>query len=839
MSDSTFHDEEFQNIVLSYLWREHSYFGKYEESFSPTYFDSSVNQAIFGCISSYYTQYRKTPSKEVLLELSRSQYPKDTEDDTRKRQAQHERISKLVECDITDDKFIDLKIREFVAYKAMYEFVSGALSGLKAGKYDADLPKKARLALAKGEKAFETGLHWTGDSYSRVLSFYEEDTSLKIPTNIALFDEHVRKGGMTAGELGLILALPKGFKCTNPYKENFMYDGTVKKSKDIKVGDLLMGDDSTPRQVLEVCSGRGQMYRVTQANGDPYEVTGNHVLCLKRLARSIPKSSRYHTSQFLEMTVEDYSKKPAGFHREWKGYKVGVDFPEQPVPLDPYFVGLWLGDGSSRGVAITVGDDDVELHPYLKDFAEKYEVDIRDEHKWVNSERVKCTLVALVKRVGKLNPVLTKLRSLGLVKPARKHIPNICKINDRKTRLQVLAGLIDSDGHYNKKKGFIFTNSNKQLCEDTCWLARSLGFKAHIIPIKSSYKKKDGTKKECPSYRVIIQGKISEIPTKLPRKKGKDSPKASERTALKVEPIGEGDWCGFLLDGNHHYLFSDFTVTHNSGTMLNFGYGAMKHFYQHSPAFRANGDTKTYDIGYLTLELSEELVASRFDRCCLGWDLNRILADPVGAAKALDQMRQFLGGDLYIKQYASKSASCDTFREYLDRMWEYKGVKFSELFVDYLDLVKLSGGQTRLREDTVSALICEELRELAIDYKIPIWSAVRANREAVSSPNISMKHMSKSFERIGIADITIALCQTEQEKQDQKMRIVPIASRNDAEGKQLNCTIDYARMRLYADEVVDIEYEDAKKGSGRAFDAFAQKGLMKKSVGGNSGEVTD
>lgn len=645
MADSTFHDEEFQNVVLAYLWREPSYFSKYEDSLSPTYFDSSVNQAIFGCISSYHATYRKTPSREVLCELTRSQYPKDTEDDTRKRAAQAERVSQLFECDITDDKFIDLKVREFVAYKAMYEFVSGALGGLKAGKYDPDLPKKARLALAKGEKAFETGLHWTGDSYSRVISYYEEDTSLKMPTNIPLFDEHVRKGGMRAGELGLILALPKGFKCSSPCKENLMYDGTVRKSRDIKVGDLLMGDDSTPREVLEVGSGRSQMYRVTQANGDPYEVTGEHVLCLK------------YDDQFLEIEVENFLKESETFRSKWKGYKVGIDFTG-PIP-------------------------------------------------------------------------------------------------------------------------------------------------------------------------TIVEERTQD-------------------SVLKVESIGEGDWCGFLLDGNHHYLFSDFTVTHNSGTMLNFGYGALKHFYQHSPAFRENGDTKTYDVGYITLELSEELVASRFDRCCLGWDLNRILEDPVGAAKGLDQMRRFLGGDLYIKQYASKAASCDTIREYLDRMWEQKGVKFSELFVDYLDLVKMSGGQTRLREDTVSALICEELRELAIDYKIPIWSAVRATREAVSSPNVSMKHMSKSFERIGIADLTIALCQTEQEKQEQKMRIVPIASRNDAEGKQINCTIDYSRMRLYADEVVDIEYDDAKGGSkggggGKAFDAFSQKGLMKKGPAKTSstGEATD
>lgn len=750
---NNFHDEEFQKTLLAYLWRKDGVYVKYEESFSPSYFDSSVNVSAYGLLSSYFKTYRKMPSLEVVMELVRVQYPGESEDDVRKRAAQCARFEEFVALDISDDKFIELKVREFTQYKAMYEFVVEAFEGVKTKKYDPELPKKARLALSKGEEAFDKGLEWTDGAYSRVIEYYQEDSALRIPTNLTLFDEHVRQGGMRGGELGIILALPKGFKCSSPDKENLMYDGTIKRSRDIKVGDLLMGDDSTPREVLEVGSGRGQMYRVTQANGDSYEVTGDHVLCLKQLEHQVSAKC----GQFLEMTVEEYSKQTLGFQRRWKGYKVGVDFPSQPVNVDPYFVGLWLGGGCYS--------------------------------------------------------LTSSLRSIGLTEPVEGGIPRTYKINDRGKRLSLLAGLMDGAGRYVKSIGFIFINSNRTLCEDICWLARSLGFRSHITGVKS--------------YRVMIQGKLSEIPTKLPRKGGKDSPKASERTTLTVEKIGVGDWCGFLLNGNHRYLFSDFTVTHNSGTMLNFAYGGLKHFYQHSTAFKRVEGGASYNMLYFTLELSSELIASRFDRCCLGWDIHRIIADPVGAAKSLESMQQFLGGRLFIKQYASRTASCDTLREYIDRMYQQYGIKFCQIFVDYLDLLKMSGSMGKnLREDSIATAICEDLRAVAIEYGIPIWTACRATREAVGAPFVSMKHMSKSFERIGVADQVIAVCQSEEEKQKSECRIVPVASRNDGEGKQLNCTIDYPRMRLYCNEAVDIEYEAASK-SGKAATAFASKGMLK------------
>ena len=87
-----------------------------------------------------------------------------------------------------------------------------------------------------------------------------------------------------------------------------------------------------------------------------------------------------------------------------------------------------------------------------------------------------------------------------------------------------------------------------------CW---SLGFRAHLS---------EKFVKGVTYYRLFISGNLDQIPTKLSRKKA--SPRIINKdpyvTSINVESIGEGDYYGFMLDGNHRYCLEDGTVTHNT-----------------------------------------------------------------------------------------------------------------------------------------------------------------------------------------------------------------------------------------------------------------------------------
>lgn len=141
------------------------------------------------------------------------------------------------------------------------------------------------------------------------------------------------------------------------------------------------------------------------------------------------------------------------------------------------------------------------------------------------------------------------------------------KCNTREVRLQVLAGLIDTDGYYDKKGNtFDFIQKKEDLFDDLIYLARSLGFACYKSKCKKSCEYK-GEKKEGEYFRCSISGNIQEIPTKIKRKQAKPRKQIKDVlvTGFKLEEQGEDNYYGFTLNENHLFLLSDFSVYHNTG----------------------------------------------------------------------------------------------------------------------------------------------------------------------------------------------------------------------------------------------------------------------------------
>jgi predicted PilT family ATPase len=146
------------------------------------------------------------------------------------------------------------------------------------------------------------------------------------------------------------------------------------------------------------------------------------------------------------------------------------------------------------------------------------------------------------------------MKALNLLQ--NKHIPDVYRINDRETRLEVLAGLIDTDG-YLCFNCYEICTKYEMLKNDILYLARSLGFAAY-----SSQK----MVKDKKYHRIRISGEISLIPTKVKRKIGHERQQTKNvlRVGLELEEAGYGEYYGFELDKDGLYCLGDFTVTHNS-----------------------------------------------------------------------------------------------------------------------------------------------------------------------------------------------------------------------------------------------------------------------------------
>lgn len=387
------------------------------------------------------------------------------------------------------------------------------------------------------------------------------------PEQIVVKNEIVRDLNKTGS--GCLSAYVGFGKCHGLNTPILMYDGSIKMVQDVKVGDQLMGDDSTPRNVLSLARGRETMYDVIPKKGEKYTVNESHILSLK----CSKSNGKYKKGEIYDVSVEEYLDLPHWCNTGKDGnilvgYKVGVDFNNKDVELEPYMLGYWLGDGTNCRTEITTIEDPVV--EYFKEYAEKlgcYVTQGKDTKNHKGS--IQYTMAGKIMN-GKRNPnkMMKMLQECNVI--GNKHIPLAYKANSRQIRLELLAGIIDSDGYY-IGNCYEITQKNEVLFDDIVYLARSLGFAAYKKKVKKSCMY-NGEKKEGVYYRTNIHGfGLEEIPVKCERKKAKSRKQIKDalRTAIRLEKKEVDDYYGFTLDGNHRYLLGDFTVTHNTITAIN------------------------------------------------------------------------------------------------------------------------------------------------------------------------------------------------------------------------------------------------------------------------------
>ena len=399
-------------------------------------------------------------------------------------------------------------------------------------------------------------------------------------------------------------------KCHGIDTPILMYDGSIKMVQDIETGDLVMGDDSTPRKVLSLGRGEDEMYDILTQKGDKYSVNSEHILCLKvsglniiKIRKDIQGNNRYQTAYFnpytykiqykifaeentakmylenliaqqksdiVEISVKDYLKLPKSIQQALKGYMTGVEFESKDVLLDPYILGVWLGDGCSSKSMIT--NQDAVILSYLRNELKKEKLNLSYVDKYdynIVSDEENRPYPGISHKTGlkyeNKNKFTKSLLHYNLYN--NKHIPNDYKINDKNTRLQLLAGLLDTDGYYDTRgNNFEITQKSNKLAEDIVFLCRSLGYSANIKKCEKSCTYKNEVKTGIYNRIHIYGENIQDIPTKCLRKKARTSVrnKNSQVSGIKVIPRGRGNYYGFELDNNHRYVLGNFIVTHNT-----------------------------------------------------------------------------------------------------------------------------------------------------------------------------------------------------------------------------------------------------------------------------------
>jgi replicative DNA helicase len=523
--------------------------------------------------------------------------------------------------------------------------------------------------------------------------------------------------GLQPSSLNVLAARPSMGKCLAKGTKVVKYDGRLEAVENIQMGDLLMGPDSRPRRVLSVARGREKMYWIRQHKGVDYRVNESHILSLKR--------GRFpNKGEIIDISVRDFLSKSKKFQSGFRGFKVAIDLPDQAVPIAPYFIGLWLGNGRRSALGITTRDQ--EVVDYLYSYAASLGMTVtKNDARGKHCPTYSITSITRGLHGGseffKASSWPGQLNSLRLLK--NKHIPDVYLYNSRRVRLELLAGLIDADGHYvaSQDGPYEITTKNERLAKQIKYLVDSLGYRTSLIAKKATLKSKCY---ECTVYRVRFNGNVDEIPVKVARKKAR--PRADHKdwqlTGIRVEPDGTDDYYGFTLSGDGRFLLEDMTVTHNTALALTIGQNA---------ALR-DGQT----IGVFSLEMSAVQLVTRMLCSEARVDMSRVRNGQLSERdfqRLADTAGRMSEAKIFIDDNADMSVM--ELRSRARRLMAEHGLGL--IIIDYLQLMTgsnkgASGGENRQQEIST---ISRGLKALARELDVPVLVLSQLSRAVESRPN--------------------------------------------------------------------------------------------------------
>ena len=174
-------------------------------------------------------------------------------------------------------------------------------------------------------------------------------------------------------------------------------------------------------------------------------------------------------------------------------------------------------------------------------------------------------------------------------------------------------------------------------------------------------------------------------------------------------------------------------------------------------AIGANSMKKGRHIVHYSLELNEAYVGLRYDSIFTGIANQNLKYHKDDVQSQMEKLK----GDLVIKYYPTKSASVNTLSAHLKRITTL-GTEVDMVVVDYADILKDTGGSKEVRHALGN--IYEDLRGLAGEFQIPVWTASQANRSALDEDVIEATKVSESYQKIMTADFVMSLSRKVEDK---------------------------------------------------------------------------
>lgn len=381
--------------------------------------------------------------------------------------------------------------------------------------------------------------------------------------------DQARNGGLYndfAGGNHAVELSKRGSGKAHPYDADVITPTGIRKWGDLQIGDYVFGDDGSPTKIIDIPFDKtAPIYKITLKDGRTVEASEGHLW--KVYVHNRKGLQILTTKELLDIYKAERKisyRNPSGVEFRCGVIRnEGIELPNKDIPIDPYTLGLLLGDGCFRTLRTNNS-----LYYTCQDTDAKYIIP-NIPYK-VTKRKYKYAYSIWIDKGAHI------LDSLGLWmhKSEDKFIPKEYLFNSKDVRRNLLKGLIDSDGYVSNSShphnGYEISVSSKQFAEDIMWLCRSLGYNADMhIKHPWYYNKQKEKVQGLTSYRVSIH--TEDTLSYLPRKKNICSTSAYSKSRnlytriVDIEYVGEKQAKCITVDNKSHcYLIEDFITTHNS-----------------------------------------------------------------------------------------------------------------------------------------------------------------------------------------------------------------------------------------------------------------------------------
>lgn len=614
----------------------------------------------------------------------------------------------------------------------------------------------------------------------------KEDYRCAIPTGADKLDEALY-GGLGKGELGLIIS-PLGVGKAQPLHSRILTPEGYKTMGDIQIGDYVIGGDGQKHAVLRTFpQGIRPVYKVSFSNGTSCECDIDHLwnvnTVFQRRNKSYvkgsgvkyPKKKHNPDWSFKTMSLRDIIAK--GLRRinskgEEKEYIFTiptvkpVEFEEQKIDFDPYFLGYYIGDGCCQRQSITVRNQDyTEAHKLL---TYKANGQIREfYHEKRNVWNFDLNGDLRRKSIEKLGACNTK----------DKYIPKEYLFNSIKNRVDLLCGLMDSDGYVNKRGICQYSTKSKQLSEDIYFLVRSLGGNASIKTKKVKYYSKKREKYivcgVC--YTITMSFETNIVPFRYTRKIKRYRPRVKYFNQTKIVDIqymrDEETKCILVESDEHTYVTEDFIVTHNTSATTGFAANA-------ATCKCKDNNYKGYKVLHFFFEDTEVSIRRKYfgyvtniDACDLSDPVNRPIALQIMKDNN-NELRNMLAQNIICQRLTTGEYSASDIK-YLIKQYISLGFIPDLVVIDYFECIKSEKNVEGYNESEWSreGITMRKLEAIAKEFDVALWVPVQSTKDAINQEYVGLNQAGGSVKKTQIGHLVIQFAQTPQQKEEGKMSI--------------------------------------------------------------------